>query len=178
MAALGNYRGRLFLKYVLLFAILVSGALLTSGLVQLYFAYQDTQSAVVSLQRGTAESAATKIRQYIEESERQTGWVLPVSTAAGSVTLEDQRIDYLKLLRQAPLVRQIVYLDASGRVQLGESELRLEPGGDQRGLEVAFREARLNSTYYGPVYFRNGTEPYMTIAKADPEAGGVNVAEV
>ena len=33
-------RGRLFWKYVVLFALLVSAALLTSGLVELYFSYR------------------------------------------------------------------------------------------------------------------------------------------
>jgi hypothetical protein len=32
--------------------------------------------------------------------------------------------------------------------------------------------------YYGPVYFRKGTEPYMTIARPAGSGGGVTAAEV
>ena len=54
MVSLGRFQGRLFRKYVVIFVFVISGALLTSGLVQLYFAYQETQTAVVGLQRGAA----------------------------------------------------------------------------------------------------------------------------
>src|SRR4029077_17434358 len=35
-----------------------------------------------------------------------------------------------------------------------------------------------NGVYYGPVYFRKGTEPYMTIARPAGSGGGVTAAEV
>ena len=40
-----------------------------------------------------------------------------------------------------------------------------------RSQEPAFKAARPGQTYFGPVYFRKETEPYMTIAvKAGGEA--------
>ena len=88
MVSLGKFQGRLFRKYVVIFVFVIGGALLTSGLVQLYFAYQETQTAVVGLQRGAAAAAASKIEQFIEQTERQIGWVIPLSSAAGSVTAD------------------------------------------------------------------------------------------
>src|SRR5215203_4131537 len=44
-------QGQLFRKYMTIFVALVSGALLLSGLVELYFSYQENQAALVTLQR-------------------------------------------------------------------------------------------------------------------------------
>jgi signal transduction histidine kinase len=42
-----------------------------------------------------------------------------------------------------------------------------------------FREVRPGQAYFGPVHFREGSEPYMTVAMQVPEpAGGVVAAEV
>jgi signal transduction histidine kinase len=43
--------------------------------------------------------------------------------------------------------------------------------------EPKFREAKAGRTYFGPVYFRKESEPYMTIALPQ-SGGGVTVAEV
>ena len=51
-------RGRLFWKYVVLFVILVSGALVTSALVEIYFSYQESKTALVRIQREKAEPVA------------------------------------------------------------------------------------------------------------------------
>ena len=52
-------RIRLFWKYVVFFVILVSGALLTSGIVEIYFTYQENKAALVNLQREKAAAAAS-----------------------------------------------------------------------------------------------------------------------
>ena len=74
MASAGRPRGRLFLKYVVLFVSLVSGALLASGLIEIYFSFQENKAALVGIQREKALAAAAKIEQFIKEIERQVGW--------------------------------------------------------------------------------------------------------
>ena len=45
--------------------------------------------------------------------------------------------------------------------------------------EPKFTEAVKHKVYYGPVYFRQGSEPYMTLALAGARRGaGVSIAEV
>jgi hypothetical protein len=69
-----------------LFAGLVSGALLTSGLVEVYFSYKENQAALVAIQREKALGAATRIEQFIKEIERQ---------AAGRRTAPQELLDPL-----------------------------------------------------------------------------------
>ncbi|HYC63746.1 MAG TPA: hypothetical protein VEC14_03360, partial [Reyranellaceae bacterium] len=67
-------RLRLFAKYVALIVALVAGALLASSAVSLWFAYQESQSAITALQREKAVSAAYRIEQYIRSIEHSMGW--------------------------------------------------------------------------------------------------------
>ncbi|MBI4735103.1 MAG: HAMP domain-containing protein, partial [candidate division NC10 bacterium] len=174
-------RGRLFRKYAVLFVILVSGALLTSGLVEIYFSYRENEAALVSLQREKALSAASKIEQFIKEIERQIGWTTQAMWGARGVALDQRRFDSLRLLRQVPAITEISHLDASGREQLRISRLAMDMVGSRADFsrEPKFLEAKAGKIHFSPVSFRKESEPYMTIAMAGsgPDAG-VAVAEV
>ena len=50
--------------------------------------------------------------------------------------------------------------------------------GTDRSKEPAFVEAMANKVYFGPVYFRKESEPYLTMAVAHGGRGGVTVAEI
>ena len=174
-------RGRLFWKYVVLFVILVSGALVTSALVEIYFSYQESKTALVRIQREKAEAAAFKIEQYIKEIERQIGWTAQPVWGTVSGAVDQRRFDYLRLLRQVPAITEISLLDPSGKEQLRVSRLAMDVVGSQADFsqEPKFLEAKAGKTYFGPVYFRKESEPYMTLAMAGSvQDAGVTVAEV
>ncbi len=179
--ALSKPRRRLFLKYVVLFVILVSGALVTSGLVEIYFSYQENKTALARIQREKAQSAASRIEQFIKEIERQVGWTTQAQWGARSTALDQRRFDYLRLLRQSPAVTEISQLDQSGMEQLRVSRLAMDVVASQAdfSLEPKFLEAKSGKIYFSPVYFRKESEPYMTISMArSGEDPGVTVAEV
>jgi signal transduction histidine kinase len=176
-----NPRWRLFTKYAALIIILVSAALLASGVTSLYFSYRENQDHLIVLQREKALAAATRIEQYINDIEHQLGWTaLPQVTAGGNV-IEQRRYEYLKLLRQAPPITEVAWLDNSGKEQLRVSRLAMDVVGSgvDFSQEAKFREAKGGKTWYSPVYFRKETEPYMTISRpAGGAAGGTTIAEV
>jgi signal transduction histidine kinase len=174
-------RGRLFLKYVVLFVILVSGALVTSGLVEIYFTYQENKTALVRVQREKAVAAASRIEQFVREVERQIGWIAQSSWGARGTALEQRRFDSLRLLRQVPAITEVSHLDATGHEQLRVSRLAMDVVGGNADFarEPKFLEARSRKTYLSPVYFRKESEPYMTIALAGSgEDAGAIAAEV
>src|SRR3990172_6057049 len=179
--ALSKPRGRLFRKYVVLFVSLVSGALVTSGLVEIYFSYQENKTALGRIQREKAQAAASKIEQFIKEIERQIGWTTQAQWGARSMALDQRRFDYLRLLKQSPAVTEISQLDTAGKEQLRVSRLAMDVAGSQTDLsqEPKFVEAKAGKIYFSPVYFRKESEPYMTVSM--PRSGedpGVTVAEV
>src|SRR6202171_5271365 len=171
--------GRLFRKYVLWTMALVCGALLARGANSIYFSYPENKSALSLVQHEKAVAAAARIEQFIRQIEQQLSFAaLPQLGAAGG---DERRIEFLKLIRQVPAVTDIAQIDAAGREQLLASRLAMDVVGSQRdrSQEPAFKAARPGQTYFGPVYFRKETEPYMTIAvKAGGEAGSVTLAEV
>ena len=178
-AAHNAHRGRLFRKYLLLIISLVSVALLASGGIGLYFSYQEHRAALGSLQHEKAVAAAARIEQYVRQISQQLSYAaLPQLDASD---IEARRVEFLKLLRQAPEVTDISQLDVTGREVIAVSRLGMDIAASarDRSLDVAFRDARRGQPWYGPVYFRKETEPYMTVAiRTGGEKGPVTVAEV
>ena len=157
-------RGRLFRKYVVLFVALVSGALVVSGALEIYFSYQENKVALAQLQREKALAAAERIEQFVKEIERQIGWTTHPQLVTGKATLEQRRVEFFRLQRQAPAVTEVSQLDAAGREQLRVSRLAMDMAGSQADFskDPRFLEAREGRTYFSPVYFRKESEPYMT----------------
>ena len=175
----GTSRGRLFRKYLLLILTLVTGALLASGAISLYFTYQETKAALASLQHEKAIAAAARIEQYVHQIEQQLAYASLPQLDASDVAL--RKLEFLKLLRQAPEVTEIAQVDADGREQILVSRLGMDSvnSGRDRSQEPAYRDAKPGKTWFGPVYFRKETEPYMTIAIRPAGArGAVTVADV
>jgi len=80
-------RGHLFRKYVIVFAGLVSGALLASGAIELYFSYYENREALVALQSEKALGVAERIEAYIKEIERQISWTTQPQLGAPSAAM-------------------------------------------------------------------------------------------
>jgi len=173
------HRGRLFRKYLLLILTLVTIALLASGGISVYFSYQENKSGLASLQHEKALAAASRIEQYIRQISQQLAYASLPQVDASDVEL--RRIEFLKLLRQAPEVTDIAQLDAAGRETIAVSRLGMDvvASGKDRSQEPAFRNAKRGQPWHGPVYFRKETEPYMTIAmRSGGETGPVTIADV
>ena len=158
--------GRLFRKYAAIFVGAVCLALVTNGAFDMWFSYQEQRALLVQIQRGQAESAASKISQFVDEIEAQMAWVTPFPWNA--ITFEEWRFDVVRMLRQAPAVTEVAQLDAAGREQFRISRHAkdvIESHSDY-SHDPVFVQTMANKVYYGPVYLVEGSEPYMTIAVA------------
>jgi len=172
-------RGRLFRKYALLFGAMVCTALLVSGLLQIWFAYREQTAFLIRLQREQATAAAGKIGQFVTEIESQIGWTTQLPWSPD--TVEQRRFDAQRLLRQVPAITEISMLDGSGHEQLRVSRLAMDVIGSGKDYshDPRFTQALAHKVWFGPVYFRRQSEPYMVIAVAgNRREAGVSVAEV
>jgi len=171
--------GRLYTKYVTLFVAVVTVALLFSGVFDAFFYYREHRDALVRIQREQATAAAGKISQFITEIESQLGWTTQLPWSTG--TTEQRRFDALRLLRQVPAVTELAQIDATGKERLRVSRIGMDviESGIDLSREPKFTEAAAKKVYYGPVYFRRESEPYMTLAIAGARRdAGVSIAEV
>ncbi|HEX2727851.1 MAG TPA: GAF domain-containing protein [Beijerinckiaceae bacterium] len=172
-------RTPLFRKYVGLFVAVVAVALLANGALEIWFSYQEHKASLIRIQREQAEAAAAKIGQFVKEIENQLGWTTQLPWSAS--TVEQRRFDGLRLLRQVPAITELSMVDARGKEQLRVSRLAMDVVGSGIDLsnEPKFADAVARKVYYGPVYFRRESEPYMTLALAGTRRdAGVSIAEV
>jgi signal transduction histidine kinase len=172
-------RSRLFIKYVVLFVAVVGVALLSNGIFEVFFYYREHKAALIRIQHEQAEAAAAKISQFIKEIESQLGWTTQLPWSAGSI--EPRRFDALRLLRQVPAITELAQIDATGKERLRVSRLAMDvvDSGVDLSKDPKFTEAVAHKVYYGPVYFRRESEPYMTLSLAGTRKdAGVSIAEV
>ena len=178
-------RSRLFAKYVALFVAVVGVALASNGIFEVFFYYREHKAALIRIQHEQAVAAAAKISQFIKEIESQLGWTTQLPWSADSVEqrrlIEQHKFDALRLLRQVPAITELAQVDSTGKERLRVSRLAIDvvdSGLDLSG-DPKFTEAVAHKVYYGPVYFRGESEPYMTLALAGTHKdAGVSIAEV
>ncbi|QOZ11052.1 sensor histidine kinase [Bradyrhizobium sp. CCBAU 51765] len=172
-------RSRLFTKYVALFVAVVAIALLANGLFEVFFYYREHKASLIRVQHEQAEAAAAKIGQFVKEIESQLGWTTQLPWSGGSI--EQRRFDALRLLRQVPAITELAQVDSTGKERLRVSRLAMDAldSGIDLSADPKFTEAVAHKVYYGPVYFRRESEPYMTLALAGARKdAGVSIAEV
>jgi signal transduction histidine kinase/HAMP domain-containing protein len=175
--------GRLFRKYVVVLLVLVGGVLMASSLVELYFAYRETQDAILRVERAKAVAAAARIEQFLKEVELQVRETTRTASddpdasqvgpaklgfrqGLGAAMAEQRELDFLRVLRNVPAVGELSHLDLAGKEQLRVSRLDSDVVGSQEDFSRApkFVEARAGKTYWSPVYLKNESEPYVTLA--------------
>jgi class 3 adenylate cyclase/HAMP domain-containing protein/putative methionine-R-sulfoxide reductase with GAF domain len=174
-------QGRLLRKYAVLLVGLVAGVLFISGGLSTYFSYQHEKNALAEIQNEKALAAAKVIQQFIDEIRSQIGWTTQLSLLADAIGSEQRRVDYFRLLRQAPAITEIAFVDGDGKEQLRVSRLAMDVVGSGADLsgEESVRRAQQAGAYYGPVYFRKQSEPYMTLAvRGRGKRADVTLAEV
>ncbi|SFJ46603.1 sensor histidine kinase [Methylobacterium brachiatum] len=174
-----RFRLPLAAKFAVAFVGLVTLVLLINGAVDLFLNYGDAKRNAIEVQREKAHAAAERVEAFISEIESQIGWTTRAEWRR--ISPEQQRYDFIRLLRQAPAITEVAYLDPSGKEQLRVSRLEPDAVGSGKDFSTApaFTQAIAGKVWFGPVYFRRGSEPYMTVSVAhagrDP---GVTMAEV
>jgi Cache domain/GAF domain len=172
-------RSRLFTKYDALLVAIVGITLLAGGIYEVFTHYREHRASLIRLQHEQAMAAAAKISQFIEDIEGQLGWTTQTPWPAGAP--DNRRFDALRLLRQVPAITELVMVDAAGKERLRVSRLAMDvvDSGTDLSHDPKFTEAMAHKVYFGPVYFRKESEPYMTLALAGGRKdSGVSIAEI
>ena len=156
-----------------MFVAIVSLALAINGVSDIWFSYHEQKALLFRIQREQAKSAAEKIGQFLNEITAGLAWETQLSWSDS--TLDEWQFDAVRLLRQVPALTEIVQLDATGHEQFRMSREAPDVIASHvdHSKDAAFIQAMANKVYYGPVYFIDESQPYMTIAMAGtrPEFG-------
>jgi two-component system NtrC family sensor kinase len=159
-------RERLVRDYFLISVVLIGGGLITSGLVEIYFRYHESRDQLALQQKEIAAGAAFKIEHFVQEIHNVLKGATKSRDIAPKGLTSDFRFELEKLLLIAPAVTEAVALNEEGSIQVQASRLRTVLPDAKKNLSpaAAFKYARQGKSFFGPVYFVRGSEPYMTIA--------------
>jgi signal transduction histidine kinase len=177
-------RGRLLRHYFAVSFILLAGGLVTSGLWEIYFRYQEIRENIASLQQEAAATAAQRLGQYLNEIHRSITAATRSRTVTPRGLTSDFQFELERLLLTAPAITEVTAVDMHGMVRSQASRLRFVLPEGQRDFSAspAFQQARSGAKHFGPARFVRDSEPFMTIAvpieHLAGEIVGVLMAEV
>lgn len=164
----GRRRGRLVRHYFILSVVLIGGGLIASGLIEIYFRYHESREQIALLHQEVAAGAAFKIERFVREIESATRGATKSREIVLKGLTPEYKFELERLLTIARPITEVMALDAQGVVRVQASRLRAVFPEEQRDVSSsgAFHQAKEGESYFGPVYFVRGSEPYMTIAVA------------
>src|SRR5262249_16787698 len=110
-----------------------------------------------------AEYIADKLAQFVKESQNQVAWTTELPSTGAAI--EQRRYNAFRLLLHVPAITELSQLDADGKELLKVSRLTMDVvgSGTDYSKEAKFTETIAKKIYYGPVYMRKESEPYMTL---------------
>ena len=162
----GRGRGRLMRDYFLISVLLVGSGLITSGAIEIYYRYLESQETLALLQREVAAGAAFKIENFVQDIHSTLRGATRSREIAPKGLTNDFRFELEKLLLIAPSITEAIALNQEGGIQVQASRLRTVLPDVKRDFAngAPFLHAKKGQSYFGPAYFVRGSEPYMTIA--------------
>jgi len=174
-------RASLFRKYATVLMLFVGIALILGGALQATFNYAETRAQVELRQGVEARAAAARIRDYLKSLESEVHEMSGLPWGRGVLDPGGRLEEFRRLLKLVPAILELRSIDAAGREQLRVSRIDPDEVGTGNPVEnrAAFLGAQRNGVHYGATYFRDGSEPYITIAVRDEGTDGrTTMAEV
>lgn len=167
---------RISVRYAAAIFLVVGTAMVAQGLVTTWFAWTEARRLVAETQVARVAGATDRIEHFVRDIETRlrslvaTPWLVRDD--------EDRRIDALRLMREVTPIAELVRVDAAGREIFALSRTGIDRGaGLDRSSDAAVIAARADGIHRGAVVFRDGSEPRVRIAVAEP-GGGVAIAEI
>jgi signal transduction histidine kinase len=174
-------KGSLFRKYASVLMLLVAVALIFGSAIQVVFNYFETRQQIEVRHDVEARAAAIRLRDYLKGIEMQIRDVSGLPWSSSVLKAHERRDEFHRLLKLVPPIAEIRSADASGAERIRVSRIELDEIDSGRRLDEspAFAAARKDGIHYGATYFKDGSEPYLTIGVRDSDPDGwVTLAEV
>jgi signal transduction histidine kinase/CheY-like chemotaxis protein len=161
-------------KYATYFSLLVALFLAASGAIAGWLSYRGTLDAFEELQRERAVRASQQIARFFDAVEQALHWAASFPGALDDTKREAHRLEMMRLLRFAPAVSELRWIEPDGRESLFVSRITLDVAGSRRdwSADPVFSAARATGRGVGPVYFRKDSQPYLTLAVANTAVPG------
>ena len=162
----GNRRGRLLRHYFLISVLLIAGGLIASGVLEVYFRYQESREQLAFQQRTAATVAALKIQTFIHDIETAMKAATKFQSTDAEEIAAEYEFELKKLFYLAPAITEAAVIAVDGHPLAHISRSHAVTSDAKRSFSgsAAFQEALRGRSYFGPVYFVRESEPYITVA--------------
>ena len=168
---------RLVWKYTAVVGILVTAAILSVGVTEVYFSSEDAKRIVTDLEADNAAAAAVSIDELLQ------GILGDLNSVAGPT--DDRLLLFQGLLKREKQLTELVYLDARGRdcvhaYSFEVNEINTRTCGLDDPERSALIGARAGPWFFGQVVVNpRDNRPHLTVAVAERSPGlGAIVADV
>ena len=170
-------RRRLVWKYAVVVVVLVAAAMVSVGVSELFFSYEDGKRALSEAEADKVSAAAASIDQLIQD------------ILSDLDSLADPKADrpllFQRLVEGKRLYSELIYLDGNGRdcvhaYSLGANQINTSTCRVDLANRPEFVAARAGNPYFGEVGFdARDNRPHMLVAVGEHLPGfGVIVANV
>jgi adenylate cyclase len=160
-------RRSLFQKYFLVLFAAAIFPMAAGGISNTWFSYVDQHAILSALLQSEATSAADKIESFLDSIQLALGSTIPPE-GSNMASVKQLRLLAVRAMHQAPGILSISIVDGTGAERLHISRTgknRTESGADRSG-DPAVVGVRTAKVWYGPVIYRPGSEPSITMAMA------------
>lgn len=161
-------RRSLFRKYFLVLFASVIFPMAASEISNTWFSYLDQRAILTAFLRSEATSAADQIESFLDSIKFPLGSTIPQDGSA-MATVKQLRLLALRAMHQVPGILSISLVDGAGVEQLyiSRTGLNRTKGGADRSGDPAVVGATTAKVWCGPVTYRQGSEPSITMAMAN-----------
>lgn len=165
----------LFPKYALLITALVAGLLALSWSISLRISYEESIRHFRLLQQEKANSAATRIGEFLRDIEQHIGLIDLIDNRDEQRSMLLRKHELLKLFKQLPQLFEITWIDSTGHEQIFLSRANLDRWGHGSDLTKLPGVAQVlaGKVHFGHLYFKNDSEPHMLLMRPTAGGGGV-----
>lgn len=171
-----RHYGSLVRKHAFVFGALVAGSLLVSGIVNIYFTYQEHKAALIAMQSEKAEASARRIEQYVIDIEQRIAFTTPPKPGISPFAHRKAEVEALV---RVPAIMEVALLDTDGNENFRISRRNQSPIPPDRLWSSLAAKVKPGEAYHSPVYFLPSAKPYMSIAMAvGTKEAGVTVAHI
>jgi signal transduction histidine kinase/CheY-like chemotaxis protein len=157
---------KLSTRYFMAFAGFAATGFVAFALIEAVPTYREQVAQVSRLQQAAAEVAAARIESYLGSIEMPVREVAELPWQSGVLSERDHREEFHRLMKMTPAIFELrsIARDGTERLYVSRGPLDRIGSGQDLSSNEAFRRARVSAVSYGPAYFRDGTEPYVSLA--------------
>ncbi len=171
---------KLATRYFIAFATLATSACVAIGMVDAIGHYREDVAHVGELQRAEARIVTTRIAGYLETLAMGLRDVDALPWSTGLLDENDRRSELHRLLKLHPAIYELRFVTPAGRERNFVSRVGRDLAAEnvRWSLDDLYPHGRYVPLWYGPVYFKEGSTPYVSIAARASEQSDLLVAEV